>query len=277
MPSHADADAAAEAAMRVAHLHGMRSSNASVLQETNNVVVWLRPFDVVAKIGRRPHSHESLALEHTVAAQLAEVGAPIAIPLPGVAPIVDHATGFIVTLWQRIDVGVDPRVDPMDAARTLRVLHEHLDRYDGPLPDVRSHVQLARRALDDDRAMVALPAPDHGTLRDAIDILTERLGTFDFRARVLHGEPHLGNVLASADGPRWIDLEDVCVGPLEWDVAFLPERVHGAFEIDPALMGIARTLNSACVATWCWVRADLPGMLPHARHHLERVKAALLR
>lgn len=247
-----------------------------MLQETNNVVVWLRPFDVVAKIGRWGHSHESLALEHAVAAHLAKAGAPIAKPLSGVAPMVDDATGFIVTLWQRIDVEAD-RVEPTDAARTLRVLHEHLDRYDGPLPDVRSHVQLARRALDDGRAMAALPTPDRDTLRNAIDILTERLGAFDFGGRVLHGEPHLGNLLASRDGPKWIDLEDVCMGPLEWDVAFLPERVHRMFEIDPALMGIVRTLNSACVGTWCWVRADLPGMLPHARHHLERVKAALPR
>jgi hypothetical protein len=274
MPFAVDDAAATEAAMRVAELSGMRSIDPSVLHETNNVVVWLRPFDVVAKVGRWRDRHASLTLEHAVAADLAKAGAPIATPLPGAMPMVDDATGFVVTLWRRIEVEVGRRVAPSEAARTLRVLHEHLDRYEEPLPDVRRHIERARRALDDDRAMIAMPAPDRDTLRSAIDILTERFRMSDFHRRVLHGEPHLGNVLASRDGPRWIDLEDVCVGPLEWDVAFLPEGVHRMFDIDPVVMEIARTLNSACVGTWCWARADVPQMLHHARHHLERVKAA---
>jgi len=101
------------------------------------------------------------------------------------------------------------------------------------------------------------------------------MDAFDGTRQALHGEPHLGNVLRTRDGPRWIDLEDVCVGPLEWDVAFLPTDVESLFEtIDPELMDVVRTLNSACVATWCWVRADLDGMLPHARYHLDRVRSA---
>jgi thiamine kinase-like enzyme len=35
----------------------------------------------------------------------------------------------------------------------------------------------------------------------------------------LHGDAHPGNLIATHDGLMWIDFEDVCRGPLEWDLA----------------------------------------------------------
>ena len=35
----------------------------------------------------------------------------------------------------------------------------------------------------------------------------------------LHGDASLSNLLAADSGPRWNDFEDVCIGPVEWDVA----------------------------------------------------------
>jgi aminoglycoside/choline kinase family phosphotransferase len=35
----------------------------------------------------------------------------------------------------------------------------------------------------------------------------------------IHGDASFSNLLATTAGPRWNDLEDVCVGPVEWDVA----------------------------------------------------------
>jgi hypothetical protein len=100
---------------------------------------------------------------------------------------------------------------------------------------------------------------------------------FGFVERPLHGEPHLANVLLTPAGPRWIDLEDVCVGPLEWDLAFLPDGSASAFDTVAAeLLGFFRLLNRAVLGTWCWARVDVEGMLWHARHHLERVRDANL-
>jgi thiamine kinase-like enzyme len=36
---------------------------------------------------------------------------------------------------------------------------------------------------------------------------------------VLHGDAHPGNLLPTAQGLLWIDFEDACRGPLEWDYA----------------------------------------------------------
>jgi len=91
----------------------------------------------------------------------------------------------------------------------------------------------------------------------------------------LHGEAHDRNLLSTPDGLRWIDLEGACVGPLEWDLAFLPEEAVGVFpEADTELLGLLRTLNSARVATWCWVRWEFAEMRWHARYHLEQVRRA---
>ncbi len=82
-------------------------------------------------------------------------------------------------------------------------------------------------------------------------------------------------MLATPVGLRWIDLEGVCVGPLEWDLAFLPEEAVSVFPAaDPELLGLLRTLNSAWVATWCWLRSEFDEMRRHGEYHLEQVRRA---
>ena len=62
----------------------------------------------------------------------------------------------------------------------------------------------------------------------------------------LHGEPHEANRLHTAAGIRWIDFEDACRGPIEWDLAFLPERSLAAFgQVDRELLDLLGTLNAA--------------------------------
>jgi thiamine kinase-like enzyme len=94
-------------------------------------------------------------------------------------------------------------------------------------------------------------------------------------SRPLHGEAHDRNVLVTPAGLRWIDFEGACTGPLEWDIAFLPERAIEVFpEVDAEVVNLLRTLNSARVATWCFARWQFPEMRWHARFHLEQVRRA---
>jgi hypothetical protein len=268
--------AAVDAAVRAAARYGYAAEDPLVIEETNNVVVWLRPHSIIAKVGRWSHSLEPLVREHSVASALAASGAPIASPLSETEPVPDDTTGFLITLWERLDGRPADDVDPAAVGRSLRTLHEHLARHEGDLPNFRSHIELARAALDNDRAMSALQEADRTTLRLAIDTLTRRVDAFVIRTQALHGEPHGGNMLTTATGIRWIDLEDVCLGPVEWDLAFLPDKAVEAFDdVDVELLGLVRTLNRACTAVWCWSRADLPGMLWHAKHHLRLVKGAM--
>jgi hypothetical protein len=261
------------AAVRVAARHGYVADDPVVVQETNNSVVWLRPHPIIAKAGRWTHSGEALLREHAVATTLAANGAPIAPPLSGVAPTRDEETGFLVTLWERLEHHGAQEAAPTAVGRSLRRLHSDLAGYEGALPNFLVGVRLARSALDDDRLMAALPGEARSTLRRAFDRLCEEVDTYHYAERHLHGEPHNGNLLITPDGLRWIDLEAACVGPLEWDLAFLSEEGLEVFpDVDHELLGLLRTLNSARVATWCWARAEIPEMRHHGEFHLKQVQ-----
>lgn len=43
--------------------------------------------------------------------------------------------------------------------------------------------------------------------------------------QLLHGEPHPGNMLSTKNGPPFIDLETSCRGPVEFDIAQVPDEV----------------------------------------------------
>jgi aminoglycoside/choline kinase family phosphotransferase len=266
---------AARAAIRIGSRFGYQTDDALVVQESNNTVVWLRPYAVIAKVGRRSHSAASLVREHEVADFLSRNGAAVAPPVEGIAPTSDDDTGFMVTLWQRLDNDPESEPSPRALADSLRELHHTLMRFEGELPSFEASLDLARTALWDDVQMRALPVSDRSMLRLAYDRLLAEVRTRHMAVRPLHGEAHGRNVLVTPQGLRWIDFEGACIGPLEWDLAFLPQRAIDAFpEADARLLSELRTLNSARVATWCFARWEFPELRWHARFHLEQVRRA---
>jgi Phosphotransferase enzyme family len=267
---------AIDAAARVGAQYGYSTDEPVLLQETNNTVVWLRPHEVVAKVGTRSHSVEALKLEHAVAMAMAADVAPIAPPVAGAKPTIDPESRLLVTLWTRLEHDPDLEIATEDSAEVLRLLHEYLVRYSGPLPGFKEKLGRAREALADDRLMAALAATDRSMLRAAFDRWCDSVDSYEYAQQPLHGEPHDYNLLATSSGPRWVDLEGVCIGPLEWDLAFLPERADRFFPaVNVDLLSILRRLNSARVATWCWSRPEYAELRWHAEHHLEIVRRAV--
>jgi hypothetical protein len=266
---------AVSAASRVAAGYGLPTTDPVVLEATNDTVVWLRPHEVVAKVGTSLDGAANLVREHVIGVALAAISAPIAPPLEGAEPTRDPGTGLIVTLWTRLGHDPDLEVAPTEIARSLHRLHEDLARLEGPQPSFNVTVRRARTILDDDRLRAALSAEDRSILGAAIDRCSAAIDAHGDVEHPLHGEPHRGNLLATPAGLRWVDLGGVCVGPLEWDLAFLPDGAGSAFpEADPEMLGLLRTLTSACVATWCWLRPEIDDMRRHGELHLERVRRA---
>jgi hypothetical protein len=266
-------DRAVDASVRAAGLHGYVVEDATVLQRTNNTVVWLRPHEIVAKVGTSPGGHAHLIREHEVAEVIAAKGAPIAAPIAGIYPIRDSKTGYIVTLWQRLENDPDYVIGEVEHALALRELHAYLAGYDRELPSFTARLALTHAALEDDPLATSLDPSVRSLLRETFARATNELVNFSYVERVLHGEPHDANLLATPTGLRWVDLEAVCVGPAEWDLAALPDGAHDLFPaIDTDLLRLLRTLTSAHVATWCSLRVGLPGMRWHAQHHLRLVR-----
>jgi hypothetical protein len=263
-----------QAAIDVAHQLGLHVDGPVLIQETNNTVVWLRPNPIIAKVGTHADSADRLILEHRVASALTAVGAPTASPLSDVPPMRDNESGFVVTLWERLTKDSNRVVSGEQVGRSLGLVHEAMTRITVELPSVRICLERTRTALFDDARMAALATEDRDFLRHAFAELMLRLDDHTFTEQGLHGEPHDGNLLTTPEGLRWIDFEDACRGPLEWDLAFLTDEGRSVFKnIDRPLLELLTTLNSARVATWCWVQARFPEMRTHGEHHLDLVRS----
>jgi Ser/Thr protein kinase RdoA (MazF antagonist) len=262
------------AATEVGRSFGVLCTEPVVLHETNNTVVWLSPAPVIAKVTTRRDSANALVKEYDVATALAARGAPVAQPLPGSRPAAHASTGFTVTLWRRLEA--EPGAEPSGSAvgHSLRAIHEALVLCELELPDFRVAVSGARGTLFDDDLMAALGRSDLAFLRQAYDSLFARIEHQTFVMQPLHGEPHDGNRILTAAGLRWLDFENACRGPLEWDLTFVSADVRAAFpDADTDLLDLLSTLTSALVATWCWVQARFPEMRRQGEHHLEQVRA----
>ena len=261
------------AAIDVANQLGLILEEPLLIQETNHTVVWLRPYPIIAKVGTHGDSAEALIREHDVASALTVRGAPIAPPLPGIGAMRDRETGLVVSLWSRLDHDPNVEADGAIIGQSLIRIHEALEECDVALPSFRDGLERTRIALLDDLRIAALAPVDRAFLRAAFTDLVSRLDERTFPEQRLHGEPHKGNYLLTPTGLRWIDFEDTCRGPLEWDLAFLPADGLATFEdVDVDLLALLQTLNNARVATWCWVQARFPEMRKHGEHHLALVR-----
>lgn len=268
------------AARRAATAAGLPLAGTSeLLGVTNNVVLAL-DSDVVAKVGTWAHSRNVLARELRVAALLTAAGAAVAPPVPGAEVFVDAATGYAVTLWQRVGgLAHDDTTDPDVLARGLRELHAALDLVDAQIvdaPDFLWGLDLAAATLATDTAMAFMQDADLLFLRSIYDQLLARTREHlsGVSGRLLHGEPHGGNVLVTNERPTFLDFEGVCLGPLEWDLASVDPAVAARYPgpIDADLLALLNLLNRARVAVWCWAGADRGDMRWHAEHHLAYLK-----
>ena len=79
----------------------------------------------------------------------------------------------------------------------------------------------------------------------------------------LHGDAHAGNLIATRDGLLWIDFEDVCRGPVEWDLATMMDAdaiaVH--HQPDPEALACCTDLRSLQVALLLFSLYDVFGDL----------------
>jgi hypothetical protein len=203
---------AVEAAVAVARDQGLGVEDANVLHRRHSVLVHLRPHAIVARIAITgavlgESVHAALAL----ASYAASRGAPVVAPAAAIDPGPHERGGVVVSFWRYVEAaGV---VDPAEAGRSLRVLHDTIADAPVELPSYDPRADVAR----------VVPLLDK---RDA-EVITAAAAAIalpDVALRPLHGDAHLQNVLQTADGALWIDLEGPRAGPVEWDLAALQHR-----------------------------------------------------
>jgi thiamine kinase-like enzyme len=245
------------------------------LRSTNNVVAWMCPSPVVAKIARE---FEASARELRLATSLAAIGAPVVPPIEiGFAQPV-NVEGRWVTFW--CYVADERTATAAQVAASLDELHAGLEKVPGrpTFPSCRRRLETAVELLDDPELPGGLAGDDRSLLRrallDGIAALVPPSGP----SPVLHGSPHRRNILVVGGRAVFIDFETVELGPHEWDVAHLEGEVADLYpaDLDRNLLRSCRIAISAATSVWCWEGLDRGGdMRSHAEHHLETVRQML--
>lgn len=251
---------AVAAAMSTASAAGLAVDDAVVLNDSNRLVIRLTPCDIVARVTPMTHHaghHMSAEREVELVNRLAQTGSPVAALDPRVEPRVFVHDGFKISMWTYFEPVESPALPPAGYAQALGRLHAGLRQVDFTPPHVMDRVAAVQQDVagrdvapdlaDADRALLA------STLRDLQrSIVSRRLPE-----QLLHGEPHRWNVLNTKNGPLFMDFENTALGPVEYDLAWVPKVVSDRYrDADQDLVGECRGLVLAMVAAYRWRRDD---------------------
>lgn len=261
---------AVDAAMEVASALDLPVAEATVVQNSNKVSLRLLPCDVFARVAFA--GLEVFEAELEIGRRLAEIESPVASLEPRVESRVYERGGFAVTLWTYYEQARQ-EVSPADYAKALERLHAGMAKVDVTVPHFTDRVAEAQQLVasrdrtpgleDSDRELL------NSTLRSRRRVISERSSA----EQLLHGEPHAGNLLNTKSGPLFIDLETCCRGPVEFDLAHVPEEVSEWYSgADQELLRECRLLVLAMVAAWRW---DPDDQLPNAKRAGQELLRAL--
>ena len=190
---------------------GLDSRGARLVRFVNNGVFLLREAPVIVRIVLAP-SFSYRAVNVVEAARLlAEHGVPAVRLLPGV-PQPIRVGGHLATLWQAVPEtgtasgtdlgGLLGQVHSLPVPATLPAWR--------PMDDVRRRLFDAEELDPDDQYFLEQRCDD-------VERRLERL-SFPLPRSVIHGDAHLGNLIATSEGTLLCDLDSLCVGPPEWDL-----------------------------------------------------------
>nr|WP_042184078.1 aminoglycoside phosphotransferase family protein [Kibdelosporangium sp. MJ126-NF4]CEL16060.1 hypothetical protein [Kibdelosporangium sp. MJ126-NF4]CTQ93986.1 hypothetical protein [Kibdelosporangium sp. MJ126-NF4] len=201
---------------------GLDATGATLLRFTNNAVYRLAGDTAVVRIvGSRGLRHRVEKVVR-IAGWFAEHDIPAVRLYAGVEQPI-RAGEHLATIWDVVPEDSRP-ASGRDLGALLKRIHSlpppsfDLPVWD-PLDDVRRRIDDAEDIQDGDRLF----------LLGTCDRLQEELSglRFELPPAVLHGDAHLGNLIASPGGPVLCDFDSTSLGPPEWDLT-------------PVAVGVAR-------------------------------------
>lgn len=238
---------------------GLVVDDAVVLNDSNRLVLRLLPCDVVARVG--PIAYEDIGVyslwadyraraeaEAEIVRLLAETDSPIAVLDPRVEPRVYVRDGFVIDMWTYFEP-VRSDVPSADYAHALERLHGAMRRIDVTTPWFIDRVGDTEHWVASRDITPELTDADRELLVDTLRNLRRSIVDRGAAEQLLHGEPHQWNVLNTTHGPLFIDFENCARGPVEYDLAWVPEDVSERYpDADRQLLGECRGLMLAIIA-----------------------------
>jgi hypothetical protein len=238
-----DVARAVAAARAIAVGLGLSVEHATVLRSSNKVAVRLLPCEVLARV--TPAGMGLARFEIGIAKGLIASGSPVAALDPRVEAVAYEMDGFEASLWTYYEP-VPADLGPERYGAALHRLHDGMRTIEASAPHFTERVADPTQNI---AAADVLTGADRDLLRSTLRDLEKAILERGAPEQLLHGEPHVGNVLHTHLGPRFIDLETCCLGPVELDLAHAPgivdEHYPGA---DRGLVEDCRGLVLAMVA-----------------------------
>jgi len=256
--------------MEVASGLGLAAADARVLHNSNKLALRLLPCDVVARVAFA--GLEAFQAELEIGRRLAEIEVPVASLEPRVEPRVYWRHWFVVTFWTYCEQARQ-EVSPADYAKALERLHAGMAKVDVTVPHFSDRVAEAQQLVASPDRTPGLEDSDRKLLSSTLRSQRREISERTSGEQLLHGEPHAGNLLNTKSGPLFIDLETCCRGPVEFDLAHVPEEVSESYSgADQELLRACRLLVLAMVAAWRW---DLNDQLPNGKRAGQELLGAL--
>lgn len=217
---------AVAAACAVALANSIVCDDPVVVGAGSNVLVHLKPAPVVARVMTgTAHLHRDverwLTREVAVGAFLGARGLAVS-PSDTLPPGPHRYDGLWMTFWRLVELDGSrplPRADEL--GRGLRELHTALAGFPGelgPLSEVRDWLEQLLVGL---RPSPTLTRQKISSLSSQLQELTPTVFASSLSKQAIHGDASISNLLRTENGLIWSDLEDVCIGPVHWDVAGL--------------------------------------------------------
>ncbi len=258
------------AAMEVALELDLAVADARVLHNSNKLALRLLPCDVFARVAFA--GLEEFQAEVEIGRRLAEVDGPVARLEPRVEPRVYERHGFAVTLWTYYE-HARQELSPADYAKALERLHAGMAKVDVTVPHFSDRVAGAQQLVASPDRTPELEDSDRKLLSSTLRGQRRAISARSSAEQLVHGEPHAGNLLNTKTGPLFIDLETCCRGPVEFDLAHVPEEVSECYSgADQELLRACRLLVLAMIAAWRW---DLDDQLPNGKRAGQELLGAL--
>ena len=259
------------AATSLAGATDLQVDESVLIHDSNKLALRLLPCDVLARVAVA--GQEVAELEVELAQRLAATASPVAALEPRIDPRVYEADGFAVTFWTYYEA-VTPDQAPAAYADALHRLHAGIRSVEIATPHFMERVAEAVQLVANRDETPALAEADRQLLLGTLSNARHNVHSRGAAEQLLHGEPHPGNVLGTPDGPVFIDFETCCRGPIEFDVAHLPDEVSAYYpDVDHVLLDECRRLVLAMVAAWRWdVRDEFPDRHRHGRDILSLLR-----
>lgn len=267
---------AAQAAMSAAHDLGVGAQTATVLHDVFSVVVHLEPEPVVARIPvvstddsspQRQADRQQRELD--VAAWLHRRAVPVIPPSPRLPRRPVRRDGFSMTFWELADLAPDHEpyrgVDACWSAELHARLVDYpralpfLAPFNHGLPNMMARLDTVALLTTDD---VARARAEFASLR----VLLADRATFErtfpgLTVQPIQGDCPSHNVIRTTSGICFSDFEDVCEGPVEWDLALMGPQATDDYNRAALARGLRQTDPTVQLVMDCARRLQFIGAL----------------